>query len=73
MLGEQRLPDREVAILDLRQPQIDVAAVLVRLGRSQPPIEKRGVSLVLPMLAEGLEIRGRMRRGQRPAPWIRDM
>ena len=58
MALEELGPYDHVAILDVCQPLEHVAAVGIPFHRRQGAIQEGSVGLVLPMVAEGLEIGG---------------
>jgi hypothetical protein len=56
MLPEQRRPDLQMPILDLREPPIHVLLRGIGLRLREHAIEEGGVGLVLPVMLERVEI-----------------
>ena len=56
VLRQHTRPDLHVPLLHRREPAVNVALSLVRLGVRRMLVEKRGVGLVLPMLGESVKV-----------------
>src|SRR6185437_1738351 len=54
---EDLAPDRDMAVLDLGEPQVQVALPRIGLSRGELPVEERGIGLVLPVMLELVEVR----------------
>ena len=57
VLCQQVLPDLDVLVLDLGQPEVQRLLVRVVFSRCQHAIQERGIGLVLPVVLEGVQIR----------------
>ena len=59
MLAKQVLPNGYMTQFDVDQMLEHFSALGIRLNLCQNAVQKRGVTLVLPMLLEGIEIRSK--------------
>ena len=58
MPGEEISPHHDVPVLYIREPGINVLLSFVRLGGRENPVEVSGIGFVLPVVLEGMNVRG---------------
>ena len=56
VLREQLRPDYDVSVFDVSQPGVDVSLFWIELRGSENAIEVRGISFVLPVMLERVNV-----------------
>ena len=56
MLGQQLRPDYDVPVFNIGKPRVDVFLFRIELRRRENAIEVRGISFVLPVVLERVNV-----------------